>query len=620
MKTDPAKSTSPFSFSETCKRTLSLLIQCFKPIVIYGLGASLVIGMLLAPALVWLIHQGIRLFSHSVVLNYDLLAFFLTFPGILATLAWSFVITFLLLIYVGGPIVIMGNAVKGHMLSLGQVVQKIYRIFPLVCSFASIKVALVFFLFIPIGTVVWTLLSAIALMPIGTIEFHDFMPDNFIDKVVLVPVLVFLALVVLYYHIRWIFIGPLLCLSKLRLSAAYKISTDMVRGRFWTIAKPVLLLEGCLTLFFLLESYCRGGFSWFILTFLDLDGRAGFTFVLFLLLFMHVLVSTIAMVLAIAFTAGFITLLAFHFFEQRHRDEIERLAAFMPSFEESRFKQRVVVAGLAVALTVGCLSLIPNIKLHIAQMKVDAKITAHRAGGNTPENTLAGIRQSIAEGADYAEIDVLETKDGELAVLHDVNLERIAGVDRNVHEMDLCELQELDVGKLFDPSFTGEKIPTLRQVIEAAGDQLRLNIELKTHGQEKKLAESAVNIIHETGITDHCVVTSLEYSVLEEVRALDPTIRTGIVITAFSGDPFDIDIDFYSVQPLVGTASFILAAHRHNREVHVWTLNNPVKVNLVVDRGADNIITDYPAMARETIEARTKVDEMVGLFRRVLGQ
>ena len=99
--------------------------------------------------------------------------------------------------------------------------------------------------------------------------------------------------------------------------------------------------------------------------------------------------------------------------------------------------------------------------------KVDrVEVTAHRGSSSSaPENTLSAIRQAIADQADYAEIDVQETLDGVIVVLHDSDLMRVTGKKLNIWETTFAKARKLDAGSWFSPEFAGEKIPTLEEAI-----------------------------------------------------------------------------------------------------------------------------------------------------------
>ena len=86
----------------------------------------------------------------------------------------------------------------------------------------------------------------------------------------------------------------------------------------------------------------------------------------------------------------------------------------------------------------------------LESLNANAQITAHRGGAlRAPENTLSALSYTWECGADFAEIDVQETKDGQLILLHDESLKRITGLDKNVWEMTYEEIEDLDAGSSF---------------------------------------------------------------------------------------------------------------------------------------------------------------------------
>ena len=80
------------------------------------------------------------------------------------------------------------------------------------------------------------------------------------------------------------------------------------------------------------------------------------------------------------------------------------------------------------------------------------EVTAHRGSSRmAPENTMAAIEAAMEEMADYSEIDVQTTADGIVVVCHDLNLKRVAGVDRRLGTMTYDQVSRLDVGSHFSP-------------------------------------------------------------------------------------------------------------------------------------------------------------------------
>jgi len=104
---------------------------------------------------------------------------------------------------------------------------------------------------------------------------------------------------------------------------------------------------------------------------------------------------------------------------------------------------------------------------------------AHRgASGHAPENTIAALEKAIAQGAGMAEIDIQQTADDRFAVFHDDLLDRTTNGVGPLWEKTLAELQTLDAGSWFGPGWSGERIPSLEEVLEITRGRLPLNIDL----------------------------------------------------------------------------------------------------------------------------------------------
>src|SRR5271156_4587031 len=95
------------------------------------------------------------------------------------------------------------------------------------------------------------------------------------------------------------------------------------------------------------------------------------------------------------------------------------------------------------------------------------EIIGHRGScADRPENTLASYRRAIEVGATVAECDVRTTKDGVLVSSHDADIHRTSNGKGTIRAMTLAELKKLDFGSWFDPKYQGERIPTLREILE----------------------------------------------------------------------------------------------------------------------------------------------------------
>ncbi|MHA7832981.1 MAG: glycerophosphodiester phosphodiesterase, partial [Algiphilus sp.] len=273
---------------------------------------------------------------------------------------------------------------------------------------------------------------------------------------------------------------------------------------------------------------------------------------------------------------------------------------------------------------------------------------AHRGGViEFPENTLFAYHRAEAVGADVLEMDVYQTSDGALVVLHDLTVDRTTDGSGNVGDFTLAELKALDAAYWFVPGqgttrdapeaayvyrgiATGERappagftandfrIPTLEEALARFPDAL-LNIELKpdldgTGSYEGQLAR----LLQAYGRDDDVMVASFDdsASALFELQngcasTSVPLAQAAAVVLASKGplpmlpppghQAFQVPIDTSSVSQIpeqlqieVVTDDFIADAHNAGLAVHVWTIDDcPTMVDLL-HRGVDGIMTDRP--------------------------
>lgn len=232
------------------------------------------------------------------------------------------------------------------------------------------------------------------------------------------------------------------------------------------------------------------------------------------------------------------------------------------------------------------------------------EITAHRgASALYPENTMAAFRGAWELGADWVELDVQQTKDGQIVVLHDPNTLRTTGVRGNVWNMTYEQVSKLDAGIVFGREFAGERIPLLSEVAEFARNTgMRLNIELKPTGHETNFEQSVVDLVHDYGIQDRCVITSQVYSVLKNVKACDENITTVYVTSLAYGNVDHLSAaDHFSVQSTNVTPRLVSRIHNQGRQIYAWTVNTKASIDQMIDRKVDNIITDNIELARQCV-------------------
>ncbi|NMS90709.1 glycerophosphodiester phosphodiesterase [Clostridioides difficile] len=230
--------------------------------------------------------------------------------------------------------------------------------------------------------------------------------------------------------------------------------------------------------------------------------------------------------------------------------------------------------------------------------------TAHRVSSLiAPENTLTAFKETFVTQAEYAEIDVQETKDGELVLFHDSNFERVTGVNKNVWEVNYDEIKTYDAGSHFSSAFAGEKIPTLDEAMKYSKGKIKLLIEIKLNGHEKTNVEKKVlELIKSNRLENQCVVASMDKDVLKNVKRLNPGIITCYLTAVAYGNFYNWDyVDIYGIESTFVTENVVANIHQNGKQVFVWTINNSELMKKMINLNVDSIITDNPFLLDDVI-------------------
>jgi len=235
-------------------------------------------------------------------------------------------------------------------------------------------------------------------------------------------------------------------------------------------------------------------------------------------------------------------------------------------------------------------------------------VIAHRgAAGAAPENTLAAVRRAIVDGADWVEIDVQETRDGHVVVVHDSDFMKLSRNPLKVWDGDLELIQKIDVGSWFGPEFAGETVPTLAQVLEEVKGRAKLLIELKYYGHDENLEQRVVDIVESADMVEQVAFMSLKLEGVEKIQALRPKWEVGLLAATSIGDLAKMDVDFLALSQGAVTSRFIKRSHSAGKRVLVWTINDALSLNKWMSMGVDGVITDEPALAGQVLKDREQM-------------
>lgn len=221
---------------------------------------------------------------------------------------------------------------------------------------------------------------------------------------------------------------------------------------------------------------------------------------------------------------------------------------------------------------------------------------AHRgASGHAPENTLLAVTTALRMGATWIEVDVFAV-DKQLVVIHDSRVERTTDGKGNIHRLDLQYLRSLNAGK-------GEKIPLLREVLDAVSGKAGINIELKGENTARPVAALVRSYIAE-GLfrADQFLVSSFNHQEIAKFTEFAPEIRTGANIFSLPlhNTRFAEALNVYSIHIHRDciTRAFVTDAHRRGFKVFVFTINHADDLEHVISMGVDGFFTNYPQLCK----------------------
>ena len=237
-------------------------------------------------------------------------------------------------------------------------------------------------------------------------------------------------------------------------------------------------------------------------------------------------------------------------------------------------------------------------------------IIAHRgASAVAPENTLAAFNLAAEQRADFVELDVQESADGQIVVAHDSDLMKVGGNAIKIWDGDAATLRAIDIGSFKDARFSSERVPTLAEALAACKGRCRVIVELKSYGHNQQLVERVAKIVEEAGMENDCVYMSLDHEMVRRMKALRPSWKVGLLVAKAMGDLTELKADFLAVEARMATRRFIRRAHNAGQDVYIWTVNDPAWMLVALSRGVDGLITDRPDLARAVIERRQQMSE-----------
>lgn len=436
----------------------------------------------------------------------------------------------------------------------------------------------------------------------------DFLAYYMTKKEFLLPIYVAAIILCCLLSVRWVFSSVLFTQNQCSYRSARATSVQLVRGRFWQTFFSVLVWNCCYFAALLV-------FLCMITVVVLMVIRATGSNDLIMSQAMRILKLLIQIVLwSFSFFATPICMAHLTALLEKRCVQMPEvvLPEPVPLSRSAKPFRRSTAVLTACCFTVAALGLNLSYVYSVFTGKANFRLAlfqnptvmAHRGlSADAPENTLYAFSDAISVGADFIELDVQQTRDGVLVVMHDSNLKRTTGVNKDIWDVDYADIQNLDAGSWFDPAYANARIPTLEETLQFVDKRARLNIEIKPtkHGSDT-LEQDVAELITQYQYTYACYVTSFSYSSLKKVKEVNPEIRTGYLMSVAYGQFYSLKYaDAFSLNKVFVTSQVVNAAHQQGKQIFAWTVNSMSEVRSLCNLHVDSIITDDPVMVQNVI-------------------
>ncbi len=246
-------------------------------------------------------------------------------------------------------------------------------------------------------------------------------------------------------------------------------------------------------------------------------------------------------------------------------------------------------------------------------------VVGHRgACAYRPENTFPSYELAVEHGVDAIELDVHLTADGQLAVMHDETLDRTTDRVGPIAGLTMDEIREADAGAGFaaeDGShpFAGQglTVPTLTEVLDWIPDGIGLVIEIKA----RAAVEATVAALRGSRVrsADAVNVISFDEASIEEAKALDAELQTGLLLVPFDkperGLTWAVERGHLGVYPWDGDLGLdptplIAQANAFGRRLGCYVVNDAQRMQQLAAGGLWAFVTDMPDVGRAALPRR----------------
>ena len=267
-------------------------------------------------------------------------------------------------------------------------------------------------------------------------------------------------------------------------------------------------------------------------------------------------------------------------------------------------KKLLVSTGVALSLVFSPFSLGFAEGTTVKERKQVENVAHRGATAYAPENTIAGFDLAVEMKADYIEIDLQRSKDGELVIIHDTTVDRTTDGTGKVGDLPLEQLRSLDAGSWKGEQFAGEQIPTFEEILDRYHGKVGILIELKAPELYPGIEEQVAAILIERNLdkpqNEKIIIQSFNLESMKKMDQLLPKVPIGVLTsnrahtTVEALQEFATYADWFNPSYGIVTEELVNHVHALNMQIASWTVRSQEAADFLFEMRVDAIITDYP--------------------------
>lgn len=581
------------------RQVLNLLKFNISTMVKFELIYKLLSTLVFIPLAVLILDFSMKITGYSYLTIENIGSYISNPKNIIIFIILILLLTFFSMIDISAVIYIIDSSKHEKHVNLRQVITFAWENSKRVFHRKNFFIALFVLLILPVMNIGMT--SGL----ITYIAIPEFIMDFINANMLLSIAWMLLMLGIAVFTVRRLYCFHYFTLEGCTFAEAKKRSCKLHNGHwFYDFLALVVLQVMCFVLFFVVMAILIALII-FLATILDVKSIF-YSIILGIIAFVTAVILITYLSLAVPINFSCISILYYN-----HKERIGENIATIDDREVIK-KPSLKLKVLTSLLVVSCIGVISTFSYLVFNNQLDlnieyltpTEVSAHRGASiNYPENTMKAFEMAVEENADWIELDVQLTSDGVPVILHDSNLNRVTGVNKNIWEVTYSDIKDLDCGSWFSSEFAGEKIPTLEEVLDFAKKKhIKLNIELKPTGHEKDFEKIVIDTINERSYKNSCVVTSQEYNTLEKIKEYDEEIKTIYVMSIAFGDITKLTAaDGFSVEASFITSRLVSMVHNAGKEIFAWTVNTRENMDRMIEMNVDNIVTDDIPLAKAAV-------------------